>query len=434
MHKIIIVSPHFPPSNLAAVHRSRLFAHHLPALGWDPIIVTVHEDYYEEELDWNLVQLLPKALRIEKVKALKTKPIRIVGDVGIRGFFPMARRIVRLCRNEKIDFLYIPIPSFYASLLGRVVNLFVKVQYGVDYIDPWVHVFKGSDRIFSRHWWSTKLSSWLEPIAVKNAMLITGVAQGYYQAVVDRNPHLKTQCLFAAMPYGGEENDHRILRGMAIQPYLFQQKRDKIQLVYAGALLPKAFEPLDRICQAIAQNLELFSSTELIFIGSGTSPNDPKGYNVKAIAQKYGLWEKIVFEYPKRIPYLDVLVHLQAAAGVFILGSTEPHYTPSKVYQSILSEKPIFAVLHQESTAVQVIQKSKAGIVVAFDGRDDLEAISRCFADRFALYVQVLKDFTPTDVDQSEFAAYSAFQVTKLLADKLDQIVSFHHLNLGQVQ
>ena len=57
MKKILIISPHFPPSNLAAVHRSRLFAQHLPAFGWEPIILTVHEKFYEERLDHNLEKL-----------------------------------------------------------------------------------------------------------------------------------------------------------------------------------------------------------------------------------------------------------------------------------------------------------------------------------------------------------------------------------------
>ena len=48
---ILIISPHFPPSNLASVHRSRIFAKHLPAFGWSPIILTIHEKFYEEELD-----------------------------------------------------------------------------------------------------------------------------------------------------------------------------------------------------------------------------------------------------------------------------------------------------------------------------------------------------------------------------------------------
>ena len=48
---------HFPPSNLAGVHRSRLWAQHLPEFGWEPIIVTAHSKYYEEKLDPALLKL-----------------------------------------------------------------------------------------------------------------------------------------------------------------------------------------------------------------------------------------------------------------------------------------------------------------------------------------------------------------------------------------
>ena len=46
--KVLIIATHFPPSNLAGIHRSRLFAQHLPSFGWTPIILTVDEKYYEE--------------------------------------------------------------------------------------------------------------------------------------------------------------------------------------------------------------------------------------------------------------------------------------------------------------------------------------------------------------------------------------------------
>ena len=61
-----------------------------------------------------------------------------------------------------------------------------------------------------------------------------------------------------------------------------------------------------------------------------------------------------------------MLIRLENANGVFILGSIEPHYTPSKVYQSVLSGKPIFTILHSASTAVQVLRKSKAGKVLFY--------------------------------------------------------------------
>jgi len=420
MKKVIIVTPHFPPSNLAAVHRSRLFAKHLPKFGWEPIILTVHHSHYEEALDWNLHQLLPASLRIEHTAALPIKPFRVIGDIGLRGMPFLLAKLRKLVMKEKVDFVYIPIPSFYGALLGRAIHALTGVAYGIDYIDPWVHEFAGSNQKYSRHWWSTKLANKLEPIAVKKASLITGVAEGYYKPVYERNLHLADSSVHAAMPYGGEKADHMALHQLDVSPYLFKKNLQKFVFVYAGAMLPKAYEPMEQIFEVIRNNRNYFNDIEFHFIGTGKSPNDANGYNIKPIAEQFGLWQEVVFEYPKRIPYLDVLVHLSIADGVFVLGSTEPHYTPSKVYQGILSEKPVFAVLHQESTASQVIAASKAGVVLTFKGESDLNKISASFLPKLYEFQGFTAAFDPQQVDHTAFEQYSAYNVTKILADHLD--------------
>lgn len=417
--KILIISPHFPPSNLAAVHRSRLFAKHLPAFGWDPIILTIDEKYYEEDADPNLSRLLPPELVVEKVRAFRVTKPRLVGDIGLRGFFQLYRKAKQLIRRHNIDFLYIPIPSFYVALLGRWLHARTGIPYGIDYIDPWVHRFPGSDRMFSRHWFSMKLSSLLEPIAVKKASLITGVAEGYYKGVLERNPHLKDSCQVGAMPYGGEKEDHAKVAELGLRPYLFDKRPGKVRLMYAGAMLPKAYAPLEAIFQAMSDNRQAVEGLEIHFIGTGNSTKDPEGYNIRPLAEKYTLWDNVIFEYPRRIPYLDVLVHLEAADGVFILGSTEPHYTPSKVYQGVLSEKPIFAVLHKESTAVGVIRAANAGIVLDFDGESDIHRIKDEFVARFRTYMEFAKRYSGQQVNMEAFDRYSAKNVTAQLANLL---------------
>jgi hypothetical protein len=421
--KILIITPHYPPSNLAAVHRSRLFAQHLPSFNWEPIILTVDERYYEEKLDWNLFKLLPAGQRIEKVKAYRIIKPRLIGDIGLRGFFQLRKKALQLIKEERVDFVYIPIPSFYVSLIGSYTYRKTGVPYGIDYIDPWVHTFPGSEKIFSRHWFSTQLAKYLEPKAVKNAALITGVAEGYYKGVQERNHHLENTCLFGAMPYGGEATDHKRLNELSLTPYLFQ-KKNKLQFVYAGAMLPKAYEPLEAIFKAINQHPELFENMEWHFIGTGKTPNDALGYNIKELAERYGLWQTIVFEYPQRIPYLDVLVHLQAADAVFILGSTEPHYTPSKTYQAVLSKKAIMAVLHSQSSAVAVLRQSNAGVVLDFNGSDDVYKITKTFPDFIQAFTDYQKKFEPSQVNQSLFEQYSAKAVTQKLARLLDIAVS----------
>ncbi len=421
MKRVLIVAPHFPPSNLAAVHRTRLFAQHLPTFGWEPIVLTVHHDYYEEKLDWNLAKLVPEDLRVEQVKAMHVPPIRVVGDIGVRGFRQMLRRTLQLIDEEQIDFLYIPIPSFYAAMLGPIVHRLRGTPYGIDYIDPWVHEWPGGDKLFSRHWMSDRLAYVLEPMAVKHASLITGVAKGYYEDVFDRNPHLRETAVTASMPYGGEAEDHRRAHDLGAPLYVFDEEPEAFQFLYAGALLPLAFEPLHRVFRAIADNRAMFENVRFHFVGTGTSPNDPEGYNVRPVAEQYGLWDTIVTEHPARISYLDVLTHLDAVDAVFILGSTEPHYTPSKVYQGVLSEKPIFAILHEASTACAVLRSTGAGKVISFDGENELDKIERAFVPTFTEFQAFATDFDPTQVDQAQFEKYSARSVTRILAEALDE-------------
>jgi hypothetical protein len=422
LKKVLIIYPHFPPSNLVGVHRTRLFAQHLPSFGWEPIILTVHEKFYEEKLDYNLVKLLPVDLRIEKVNAFKITKPRIVGDIGLRAFFQLYKKAKEIIKEENIDFLYISIASFYCSLLGRWLNNSTGIKYGIDYQDPWVHFFPGSEKIFSKHWFSTKLASFLEPIAVKNASLITGIDEAYYKPVFERNAHLK-KIISGSIPMGGEKRDHEISEKYEIENYLFKKKENKLQFIYAGVMWSKAYQTLDKVFQAISISRSEFSNVEFHFIGTGSQLNVNKEFSINKMASKYELLNDIVFEYPQRIPYLDVLAHLNIADAVFIFGSTEPHYTPSKVYQAILSTKPIFSVLHENSSAVKIIKDSNAGCVLTFNGEDDLHKILNDFTIHFKIFKEFKNSFIKEQIKQSIFKEYSAYEVTKKLALLLNNVI-----------
>ena len=160
----------------------------------------------------------------------------------------------------------------------------------------------------------------------------------------------------------------------------------------------------------------------MLFRSTGKSTFDPNGYNVKSLAEKYGLWQKNVFEYPTRIPYLDVLTHLETADAVFILGSTEPHYTPSKTYQGVLSKKPIFAVLHSVSSAVNIIRESGAGIVLDFHGADDIVNVFHKFSSMFLDFTNQHKKYKQIEINLDVFQQYSAKFVAAQLARLLDLI------------
>src|SRR5690242_15138567 len=64
---VVILSPHFPPSAVAGVHRARHLAKYLPDAGWTPIVLCVDPIQYEEMIDPALAALVPEQIEVLKV-------------------------------------------------------------------------------------------------------------------------------------------------------------------------------------------------------------------------------------------------------------------------------------------------------------------------------------------------------------------------------
>ena len=121
-----------------------------------------------------------------------------------------------------------------------------------------------------------------------------------------------------------------------------------------------------------------------------------------------------------RMPYLDVLTHLHYANGILIFGSTEAHYSPSKLYQALLSGRPIFAVLHAQSTAVPAFEQAGGKYLAKLlDGQLPTAA-------ELASSLNSFIDNAPTTENYNEAAlsAFSARESTRILAGALDEAVS----------
>jgi hypothetical protein len=422
MRKILLIASHYPPSNLTAVHRVRMFAKHLPSFGWQPIVLTVDEHYYEEDLDAELLALIPEGQHIEKVSAFRVTQPRVIGDLGLRGFFQLARRASVLIKREKIDFVLVFIPSFYLALIGKRLFKRLGVPYGIDYIDPWVHRFPGSERKFSRHWFSTLFAKWLEPWAVSHASLLMGVSEGYFKPVLARNPYLGSTVKTLAIPYGWEASEYGVLEQLNKKAYLFKQS-SKLKLVYAGAFMPKSDYFLAMFFQTIVENEALFTDIEFHFIGTGKASLQAPSSSIQQLAEQYGLFERIVFEHPLRIPYFDMLIHIRESAGMFILGSTESHYTPSKLFNAFMMKVPVFALLHKECSANNLIRSSDWGEVCEFEEHQANEIFKKAIKLGFTAW----RKRTASNswlMDHQLVDTYSIKQLTASLAMHLHTLVS----------
>lgn len=72
-------------------------------------------------------------------------------------------------------------------------------------------------------------------------------------------------------------------------------------------------------------------------------------------ARRAGVAEK-VDETPQRIPYLDALNVMIRSDALLMLGSSEPHYTASKLYPALLAKRPIMAIFHEDSSVCPIAE------------------------------------------------------------------------------
>jgi hypothetical protein len=424
MRRVALVSGHFAPSNLVGAQRARLWSRHLPEFGWQPIVVTGDPARYEERADLDLMRLVAPGLRVIHAPTWPVRlpglPIRLVGDVGVRAFRGCYRILARLAAAGEIDFVLVTIPSNFLAPMGRLIHRRYGLPFGIDYQDPWVNRWPGIEVPLSRAWASHRLASLLEPWAVRDAALITGMAPGYVAGMLERNPEVAKNAVIAAMPMGSAPEDYELVRSLDRPTFLFQPGDGHFHMVYAGALLPAAGAVLDAFLRGLqalkARAPDLAARLRVHFVGTGSSPDDPNGHRVAPRARAAGV-DDMVDEHPQRIAYVDALNHLTKADAVLVLGSTEPHYTPSKAFQALLSRRPVLAMLHRDSAAVDLIRSSDACSVLTLT--ETAPPPPAEVAD--ALQGLLLRTSCVADVAaRPDFEAYSARSSARALAAALD--------------
>jgi glycosyltransferase involved in cell wall biosynthesis len=404
--RVLMVSPHFPPDSSAASHRVRLLAPYLEEHGWEPTVVTVRPDDYEARRDDALAAMVPESLDVVRVAAWSSTWTRYFGfgDLGVRAFAALSRKCRELAGQTRYDCLFVTIFPSYPALLGPLLKRALDLAFVLDYQDPWVGAWGltagpaagGTPDLKSRM--SRFVASRLEPIAVRAADAVTAVSEATYRDVQQRNPDAaSTPC--AEIPLGGDANDFRHLSESPSTNRYFDAGDGAFHLSYVGTLLPKGFETARAFLASVAllkqRDPETYRRLRVHFFGTSNQSVGSAHARVLPDAERLGVGD-VVDEIPERIDYLDALSVLTHSSAILLMGSSERHYTASKLYPALLARRPLLAAYHEQSTVVSILKRAAPtpwGRLVTYD--DDHRASSRIEALYEALHAVVTTP--PTD-------------------------------------
>lgn len=425
-NRVVIVSPYFPPSTLAGVHRARLLAKYLPEHGWCPTVVCVDEAFHEQTLDPGLAALLPSDLDVRKVRAIPTAIARPMGlgEISLRAWLPLRRAIHSATAEADVRAVLITGSPFYPMLLAGEIQRRFGVPVVLDFQDPWASEWGAKQALLSKAGVAHRLAKTLEPRALRGASHVTTVSMRQCDNLARRYGWLDRSAI-TDIPIGIDPDDLVALRADAgCNDANLPGSDSRFTIAYVGTIWPPVMPTLRTLLRGVAKlrasNPDAYKRLRLNFVGTTSNPSEATKPVVMPMAVEEGVAD-VVEEIPRRIPYLTALSITANADANLVLGSDEPHYTASKIYGLLLADRPHLSLMRVESSAHAVCKAAGGGIALSFASAEELPRL----IDPVAHAIHRLVMHEPLGpIDQTVCVPYHAGAIAGRFASVFNQIIS----------
>lgn len=410
----------------------RMSLPYLNEFGWIATILTVEPNAVEAAfLDPLLEKTIPSDVRVVRTSAVPYGITRRLGlgNLALRALPYLGSPGNQILKAEQFDLVFFSTTQFPVMILGPQWRRTFRVPYVLDFQDPWLDDYykrTGTPPPGGklRHALSSQLARRLEPRVMRDVSGVMAVSEAYIQTFRRRYPHLRED-QFTALPFGAPERDFEFLSTMSVRQHVFDKADGKCHLVYVGRAGADMRCSLQLLFSALADNVrshgEEWRNVRLHFIGTSYAPAGKAEKTVEPIAEEFGVSDRVE-ERTDRIGYFEALQTLVDADALLVLGSDSSSYTPSKIYPYVLARRPLLAVLHEKSPAVEILRRCRAGHLVTFTPEEvRLNAPRRATIEALEKTRQDVVSGIRPDVDWQEFSRYSAREMTRKQCEVFDR-------------
>jgi len=426
MNKVLIISPHFPPTNAADMQRVRLVLPYLRENGWQAEVLAVAADCVASPVDEWLCAGLPAEVPVHRVAAMGLGWSRIpgLGTLTFRALSALRRQGDALLTTGTFDLVYFSTTQFGVHVLGPRWQRKFGVPFMMDYQDPWVSDYYRTHPGITppggrlKYWVADRLNRWQEPQVLRHCAGITSVSPDYPKQLRERYEWLKIEnwesgkqkieidrqtrhltpalspndaerekkaeswkhsLLAITLPFPGDERDLARVRDGNIRQNIFTPgdgNRHWVCVGRGGADMQTALRGIFGAIQKHGRHApDFLNNLRLHFIGTSYAGAGRGKKTVEPLAEEFALGG-VVREHTDRIRYAQALRCLLDADALFVPGSDDPGYTASKIYPYLLARKPLLAVFHENSSVVELMQNVQGGVVTPFRSGESPESIA----------------------------------------------------------
>jgi hypothetical protein len=387
MKRVLIVSPHFPPTNAADMHRVRMLLPFLRGNGWEAEVLVVAPESVAAPRDEWMAAGLPEDVPVHRVHGLGLGWCRVpgFGTLGWRALPAVCRKGAELLAGGGFDLVYFSTTQWPVHLAGPRWRRKFGLPFALDYQDPWVNDYYREHPEVTppggklRYAAAGMLNRLIEPGVLRQCAGYTAVSSAYAA-------QLKKRYVWAAnipdllLPFPGSVRDfERVRQGTMAQTHFDpgDGNRHWVYVGRGGRDMEVAARILFQALKFHAQDhAEFVRTLRLHFIGTSYAPAGQGEPTIAPLAAEYGL-QDVVFEKPDRIAYGETLRCLLDASALIALCSNDRAYTASKIHPYVLARRPLLAICHEESGVTKLMDGTGGGCCVTFAGDHDVASAAR---------------------------------------------------------
>lgn len=385
MRRVLIISPHFPPTNAPDHQRVRMSLPFFRENGWEAVVLAVDAADVPGAKDPLLASTLPSDVPVHRVRAWPLTVTRWfgIGNLGYRARSRLRAAGDRLLRQEKFDLVYFSTTQFLVTTLGRHWLRRFGVPFVIDVQDPWrTDYYERPGAPTPPGGWKYRIARWqaarLEERAWRDAAGFVSVSDFYVSQLRERYAWFAAKPV-AVIPFGAPEADFDLARSSSQIAPAFVRQPGVIYLVSVGAVGPIMRTALEYLFAGL-RNLKATDPGDVTrlhfhFIGTSYAPGAQAVPSVLPIAQACGVAERVQEE-PGRVGYFTAIRIMLVADAIIIPGSDDPAYNPSKIATCFLAEKPTLALTPKNSAMDRMLRELGFATVASWPSPEGVAGVT----------------------------------------------------------
>ncbi|HOJ11747.1 MAG TPA: glycosyltransferase family 4 protein [Clostridiales bacterium] len=435
MKKVLMIAYSFPPAGGPGVQRTSKFVKYLRTYGWEPVILT--RDLINMPLkDESLVKDIPDNINIIRTKAWDLN--NGTGFPGLVGKF-ISRKVLipdserlweifsrkaaeKFIEEQNIQLIYTTSLPYSSHLMAMYLKkTYPDIPWVADFRDEWINNPYILDNPYNPL--RMNIERKMEHKVLQKADYLITNTPVMLKNFIKNNPDIQLEDKFFVIPNGYDWDDFKHIvpepdkvrpgSSVEVETKVWAEARnDKFTITYTGSFYGRRKPDIffDALGQLVKENEVNKDNIHIKLIGSF------KQEQIKELSEIHGLQGIVeVFSYMdhdeciQNMTQSDCLLLIEGAGP-----GAEAFYT-GKVFEYMVSGRPILAIIPERGAAAQLIRETQTGLI---SDCTDLNGTKKNIKSLYSSWLEEINIYFP---NKEEIRKYERNTLTAELAKVFDK-------------